>query len=332
MVEDVVVERLDASTVEVRWSRSGPGFVTVRAVTSLEGDGADAAEARSDGTHVRLDVPASPRHVFVVRTEDGPSVVVAERLIAVAGTLNFRDLGGYHARDGRAVRWGRVYRSDNFAAVTANGWASVADLGVRAVYDLRHDAERDRAPSVIPEHLGIALTHLPIGGEAAEAPDLVDLLRSSGPGRFGIEFMIEMNLTLLREHASVFGQLLTALTAESRLPAIFHCTAGKDRTGMAAALVLEVLGIDREVVLDDYELTTHYRSRHRIEELRPRLEAAGVDVESVRPFLSAPRPALAAALAELDATYGHVDGYLVEAARVDPAVPERLRKVLLADP
>jgi protein-tyrosine phosphatase len=329
VVEDVVVRRLDASAVEVSWTRSAPGRVTVQAMTAFEAPGPDAVEAGSDDDHVVLKVPTHPRHVFVVRADGGPSIVAAERLVAVAGTLNFRDLGGYRGRAGRTVRWGRIYRSDNFAAVTESGWASVAELGVRAVYDLRHEAERDRAPSRIPEHLGIAMTHLPIGGEAAEAPDLVELLRSDA-ARFGVEFMIDMNLALLREHAAVFGQLLTALADESHLPAIFHCTAGKDRTGMAAALVLEVLGVERQAVLDDYELTTHYRSQHRIEELRPRLEAAGVDVEAVRPFLSAPRPALAAALAELDAAYGHVDGYLTEAAGVDPAVPERLRGILLA--
>lgn len=255
---------------------------------------------------------------------------MAERRVAVEGTLNFRDLGGYKTASGRQVRWGRVYRSDNLAAAGESGWATIAGLGVRSVYDLRHDAERDRAPSPAPEHLGIATTHFPIGGEAAEAPDLVDLIQGSGPQRFGLEFMIEMNRTLINDHATVFGSLITELSEESNLPAVFHCTAGKDRTGMAAALVLEVLGVDREDVLGDYELSTVYRSEYRIEQLRPRLEAAGVDVESVRPFLSAPRPALAAALDDVDAAYGSVERYLIEAAGVRPEVPSQLRLALLS--
>jgi protein-tyrosine phosphatase len=250
-----------------------------------------------------------------------------ERRVALAGTLNFRDLGGYGGLDGRTVRWGFVYRSDSLAAVTAAGWSSLAQLGLRSVYDLRHDLERERAPSVIPEHLGIAASHLPIGGETAEAPDLVDLLRQTGGQGYGLEFMIEMNRTLLADHATVFGGLLTQLADPGRLPAVFHCTAGKDRTGVAAALLLTVLGVDRATILDDYELTTTYRSQHRIAELTPHLEAAGIDVDAVRPFLSAPRPALETALAELDDN--GIDTYLRDMAGVTEKTLARLRTTLL---
>jgi protein-tyrosine phosphatase len=250
-----------------------------------------------------------------------------ERRVPLDGTLNFRDLGGYGGLDGRTVRWGLVYRSDNLAAVTAAGWSSLAELGLRSVYDLRHDVERERAPSLIPDDLGIAATHLPIGGEAAEAPDLVDLLRQSEGRGYGLDFMIELNRSLLADHATVFGGLLTELAIPERLPAVFHCTAGKDRTGVAAALLLTVLGVDRATVLDDYELTTTYRSQHRIAELTPRLEEAGVDVDLVRPFLSAPRPALETALADLDGD--GIEAYLTDKAGVTEETVGNLRANLL---
>ncbi|HEV7688421.1 MAG TPA: tyrosine-protein phosphatase [Acidimicrobiia bacterium] len=250
-----------------------------------------------------------------------------ERRVALEGTLNFRDLGGYRGLGGRTVRWGLVYRSDNLAAVTAAGWSSLAELGLRSVYDLRHDVERQRAPSLMPEGLGIAATHMPIGGEAAEAPDIIDLLRQSKGAGYGLAFMIEMNRTLLADHATVFGGLLTELAIPERLPAVFHCTAGKDRTGVAAALLLTVLGVDRATILDDYELTTTYRSHVRIAELTPHLEAAGVDVDSVRPFLSAPRPALETALADLD--HEGIESYLRDKAGVTDETVARLRANLL---
>jgi protein-tyrosine phosphatase len=96
--------------------------------------------------------------------------------------------------------------------------------------------------------------------------------------------------------------------------------------------LLSTLGVDRETVLDDYELTTRYRSLYRIEELRPRLEAAGIDVEAVRPFLTAPRPGLASALADVDAWFGGVDRYLVEAAGVPLEALDALRRDLLESP
>jgi protein-tyrosine phosphatase len=331
VLADAIVERLDPSTVVVRWTWAGSprGPVTIAATTSLaDGTGGPVVVAEADAVEARIAVPVSPRHLFLVRAADGPELVVAERRLALDGTLNFRDLGGYRGLDGRAVRWGRVFRSDNLAAVDHSGWASVAALGVRAVYDLRHEVERERAPSRIPPDLGIAQHHLPIGGEAAEAPDLVEMLRHDAP-RFGLDFMVDLNRSLLNEHAAVFGLLITELANEARLPAVFHCTAGKDRTGVAAALVLSVLGVARDDVLDDYELTTVYRSNVRIEQLRPGLAEAGVDIEQVRPFLSAPRPALEVALTELEATHGSVDRYLLETAGVDLAVLEALRANLL---
>ena len=85
----------------------------------------------------------------------------------------------------------------------------------------------------------------------------------------------------------------------------------KDRTGIAAALILELCGVDRECVLDDYELTNELRSERRINELRPSLEAAGADVEAIRPALSAPRDAMARTLSHLDNQYGGVEEFLI---------------------
>jgi protein-tyrosine phosphatase len=203
-------------------------------------------------------------------------------------------------------------------------------MGLREVFDLRHDAERIRQPTVIPDDLDIAMTVFAIGGEAAETPDVVELLSSSGDRDFGIAFMVEMYRELVAEHGTTFATLLHHLADPARLPAVFHCTAGKDRTGVAAALLLLVLGVDREVVLDDYELSTRYRSGPRIEVLRPRLEAAGVDVEAVRPFLTAPRAALAAALDHIEEHHGTAEGFLASSG-LDPGVPDQLRALLVVE-
>jgi protein-tyrosine phosphatase len=114
----------------------------------------------------------------------------------------------------------------------------------------------------------------------------------------------------LLQWPDVFARLMTELASAEHRPAVFHCTAGKDRTGLAAALLLEVLGVDRELILDDYELTNVTRSEARIAELRPELDAAGIDVEVVRPYLSAPRPALNHTLDWLASEYGGAEGYL----------------------
>jgi protein-tyrosine phosphatase len=317
----------------VRWPAAdgfpGPTVRIELAVGDPDGAPIDTAELPATAGEARFTKVAEfPRSWCRVSFGSGPHLLATERRLPVAGTLNFRDLGGYPAGGRWRVRWGRVFRSDNFAAVPAEAWRQLAALGLREIFDLRHAAERERSPSVIPDDLDIAISHLAIGGEAAEAPDLVDLLSQGGRDSYGIDFMIEMYEKLVVEHGATFAALLEDLADPARLPAVFHCTAGKDRTGVAAALLLELLGVERVVVLDDYELSTRYRSGPRIEELRPRLVEAGVDIEAVRPFLSAPRPALAAALDAVDERHGSVVEFLL-ASGLDPDVPQRLRTELL---
>jgi protein-tyrosine phosphatase len=112
-------------------------------------------------------------------------------------------------------------------------------------------------------------------------------------------------------------------------PLLFHCTAGKDRTGVTAMLILSVLGVADEDILDDYELTTTYRSGRRVEQLRPELERAGVDVEAVLPFLIAPRPVMERTMAFVRERWGSAEGYLTGPAAVTPKTITRLRATLL---
>jgi protein-tyrosine phosphatase len=235
-----------------------------------------------------------------------------ERLIQLEGALNFRDLGGYTAASGRTVRWGRVYRSDALHELTERDLEVIRDLGLRAVYDLRRPTERERQPTAIPDDHGHRVVHLVVGDDPDDTnqPEIIDLILSGELPKADDAFMVDLYVKMLDAGAPAFGRLLTHLTDDEGLPALFHCAAGKDRTGIAAALLLSVLGVDEETVLDDYELSTLYRSAQRIEALRPTIEAAGVDVEDVRPFLSARRPVLEGALLHIEREYGGVESYL----------------------
>ena len=252
-----------------------------------------------------------------------------ERLVQIEGTLNFRDIGGYPTRFGHAVRRHTVYRSDGLAAVGDSGWERLTELGIREIFDLRHEVELRTAPYTAPD--GVVITNLAIGPREVqtEARDVFELMKSGGPNDFGVDYMIDLYGRLFTDHAPVFGELLRQLSDVKRLPAVFHCTAGKDRTGIAAALLLSVLGVDRETVLDDYELSNEFRAKRRIEELRPMLEAEGIDVERVRPYLSAPRPVLDAALGAIESEHGGVEGFLTDEAGVSSGILDALRTVLL---
>ena len=250
-----------------------------------------------------------------------------ERLLSLEGTLNFRDLGGYVGLDGRTVRWGHVFRSDALHGLTDADLSLVGELGLRAVYDFRRTVECERQPTVMVD--GVPIVRVCVGDDVENGPELIDQILDGSLPEADDQFVIDMYVSMLTDAASIFGSLLTSLAEPDGLPALFHCTAGKDRTGLAAAMLLTVLGVSRDHVLDDYCLTNEYRSNRRIEELRPLVEAAGGDIEKVRPFLSARRPVLAGTLDWLDDEHDGVEGYLTGAAGVEPATLDRLREVLL---
>jgi protein-tyrosine phosphatase len=254
-----------------------------------------------------------------------------ERRVILEGALNFRDLGGYGGLDGRTVRWGRVFRSDALHALTERDLETIAGLGLRSVFDLRWSHERERQPTAIPTDGGMRSLHLMVGEDpdVTNQPEVLDQILDGSLPAADDGFMADMYAEMLRDGAATFGRLLTHLAEDDWLPALFHCTAGKDRTGITAALLLSVLGVDDETILDDYELSTEYRSNQRIEELRPMIEAAGVDVEKVRPFLSARRPVMTATLRHLHDDHGGVERYLLGPAAMAPATLHRLRDLLL---
>ena len=135
-----------------------------------------------------------------------------------------------------------------------------------------------------------------------------------------------MYAEMLDNHAPRFGTVIEHAADPSRHALLFHCTAGKDRTGVAAALLLGALGVADADILDDYALTTEYRSGPRLEQLRPQLEEAGVEVEPLLPFFTAQRPVMELTLAGLRERHGSVDDYLTGVAGVAPSTLDRLRE------
>jgi len=253
-----------------------------------------------------------------------------ERLIALEGALNWRDLGGYETGDGRVTCWGRVYRSDGLDQLTDADLDLIADLGIRLVIDFRVDREVDEAPSRLPDHPDLRRQRLPIGEDVA-ATSVIDRLQSGEITKYSAEDVATTYERILEDAAHEFGVAVTHAADPANHPMVFHCTAGKDRTGLMAMLLLGALGVPDEVIARDYELTTHYRSSKRLLILRPQLEAAGVDVDAVLPFLTAQAPVMAATIAALEARHGSVASYLTGPAEVSEETLADLR-AHLTDP
>lgn len=170
-----------------------------------------------------------------------------ERKIDFEGCFNFRDLGGYRSLDGRTVRWGKLFRSDALHLMSpADADHARRQLGISTVIDLRANNE------VIPEKLGplmasgVAYHHLPV----------IDQVRYTTDSRVDGDPFATLGeyLRVLREGGPHFARLLNLLAGDV-YPAVFHCTAGKDRTGLAAALLLDLLGVSDDQIAEDYALT-----------------------------------------------------------------------------
>ena len=236
-----------------------------------------------------------------------------ERVLALQGATNFRDLGGYVGHGGRPLRWRRVFRSDHLAGLTAADREALATLGVARSLDFRGVAERAAEPYELP---GLVQHSLAI--EPSVAQRMGDLERSGlelTPERM-VGLMTELYLRLVGPNAARFAEFFEHLRASDE-PLVFHCTAGKDRTGIAAALLLLALGVPRDEVMRDYLLTNEvYRHPHVAS---PRLSAEALAVLwSVRPEY------LTAALTAIEAAPGGLEGYLTHRMGLTPAVRDAL--------
>ena len=220
------------------------------------------------------------------------------RHLNLEGASNFRDLGGYRTSDGRVVRWRQIFRSNHLGHLTAADTDIVRAVGLRSAFDLRGREERTAAACGLE---AITVHPLPI------EPTVVAALRarlaagslSSSDAR---EIMRESYRSYVRHNTHSFRALFAHLL-QDHAPLVIHCTAGKDRTGFACALVLHALGVPDDVIAEDYLLTNRLYQRD---------PASGTDLpEDVREAIGSVETSyLAAAFGAIHADYGGLDLYL----------------------
>jgi protein-tyrosine phosphatase len=227
------------------------------------------------------------------------------RASLLEGASNFRDLGGYETVDGRVVRTGMVFRSGALHALTDNDLERLRELGVRVAVDLRPREEQTAEPTNAPF---LRILHVPLlRGERTGAADAL----ANGEGYLRARYC-----ELLLDRAPEIGAILTSLAQNDGLPAVIHCAAGKDRTGVVAAALLMALGVDDSTVLDDYELTSEYEAAARVEELKSKMSGSGLPPAVIAGLLGTSRSSLADAIALLREEYDTVENYLLVAAGV----------------
>ena len=212
-------------------------------------------------------------------------------------TFNFRDLGGYPGLDGRTVRWRRLFRSDSLHNIGADEAEAFAALGVRTVVDLRRGFEIERHGRVSDDH-GVDYRHLPL--------DHVDWEEIEHPADTPHErWLADRYLNFAEQGTEALAGTLSVIAEEDRAPVVVHCMAGKDRTGVACALTLSLLGVPDRDVAEDYALTTAAMAP-----LTERLREADPDmVDGKDHMFDSPAEAMALFLADLRQLHGSTEAY-----------------------
>lgn len=228
------------------------------------------------------------------------------------GANNFRDLGGYVVADNLRIRHGVIHRSDQLGKLTDADQQKLAAIGLRTVIDFRREMERTDSPDRIDD-VAIQQIWLPVDAEAA---DVRSIRRQMEEGKISssqaTQFLIDANRQFVREFSGVFSRYLHLLLDETSYPLVFHCSAGKDRAGFAAALTLFVAGATTDTVMHDYLATNHCTSNYvnGILDGLSDVEGLRVTPEAVQILMQVQPVFLQTALDTIVADYGDVPTYL----------------------
>lgn len=290
----------------------------------------DNAAGRAD----IADLEPAARHFFRVQFDNGAQLLLAERRLALQGSPNFRDFGGYTTRDNRRVRWGVLYRSGQLNELTASDLDVTAALGIGLVCDFRETQESARAPN------RFAAQHRPRVENLAIMPGSTSNIfsRHSETAKSDVNemvrVMIAVNRDLALQQQEAYRKLFALLAEhghddDNNSGVLIHCAAGKDRTGFGAALILAALDVPEAAIMHDYLLSQKYFPIEQQMDVVREKYGLGLSAEMMRPMLEVRPEYLRGALDAVHAEYGSLDTYLREALHVDEPMRRELRDKLL---
>jgi protein-tyrosine phosphatase len=337
-------ERAQDGTYALSWTVRRPGPAFVYASTDPRDpsrSGRLVARTTAASTTVGGLDPARRWYFEVApkRSEHARGVIAGTRHIAFQGTANTRDLGGYTTSDGRAVRWGAIYRSDALASLTDADMATLASLNLRTAVDFRGPEEIAKAgPNrLAPGTRGLDIPLLDEGGNALAAAltaalhsgDSATLEEMLGDGK-----AVQINVDSYRRMATSkdaqagFAAVLRRLAGGADTPLLYNCTAGKDRTGLMSAVILTVLGVPRDTVIKDFLLSNDYLAASH-QQTYDYLASKGIDTALIRPLMEQRAQYLESFFDGVDAKYGTFHRYVRDGLGLDAKTVAALKRALL---
>ena len=249
------------------------------------------------------------------------------RKLSMDGSYNTRELGGYKTTDGKSVKWGVLFRSDKLSDISLEDQKYLKNLGIQRIVDFRSKAEKTEDPDKIPD--GVAYIEMPIEVDGAMRTKIEAILKGE-INRNVKDFLIEANEEFIKNYSHIYSKFLKDLAKEQK-PTMFHCTAGKDRAGFAAAITLIAIGVSKEDAINDYMKTNEYTAE-RIDEMISKIELMSLyqtDGELLRPLLGVEREYLEAAFKAAENEYGSIENYIRSGLNISEKEIQQLRSFLL---
>ncbi len=241
-----------------------------------------------------------------------------QRHLKLAGALNVRDLGGYAIAGGGSTQWGRVLRAASLHKLGRAELDWLAGRGLATVIDLRRAGELEEAPNPFSRFDGVAYHHVSLFDRLAP----LDMVGSTNR-------LLDLYRIALDERRAEFARVLTLIAEAPDGAVLFHCAAGKDRTGLVAAILLLIAGVDRDLIVEDYAMTGPLIAP-MLDELVEQARQKGFDLAGFRELLTCEPATMAGALDALDTVHGGVEPYLARIGLSEETV-RRLR-LRLTDP
>lgn len=252
-----------------------------------------------------------------------------ERIIALPSLPNLRDFGGYPTRDGRRVKRNLLYRAASLAHLNDGDMTQLEALGLRLICDLRTPEEVKDAPDRLPQ--GAEYLHLPAHASQSGRPSLHNVLGMMFKRGY-LERILPRLYTevMIDQNPNVFAEIFRRV-ADGQLPLLIHCTAGKDRTGLSAALLLSWLGVEDDLIIQDYSISNlFYDDFVRVSgRILKQLGQLGIKEAEVYPLLVADPRTMKTTLTYIRQHYGSVEAYLRGPAGLDEASLQAIKDRLL---
>lgn len=279
---------------------------------------------------------AGERIYFFLKPDHGRQREVSIRHLALEGTPNFRDLGGYATTDGRSVRWGLIYRAGVLSHLTEKDFAYLNRLDIHVVCDFRSPQENATNPEIWVPAAKVEHVSVPIGpGPGKDGPSMDQFLKTNPSAADLKVWMTKTYENFVFSNAGQYAKVLDELKHD-HLPLLYHCNGGKDRTGVFSAFLLLTLGVPKRTVLADYELTNKYLRDATTDDAKQKMPVSsnnpglGQLTPEQRQVLRTADPAyLETTLRRIDEKFGSFDNYRQIELGVSDADAKLLRSRLL---